>query len=132
MHDLEDRGTVAEPQRRLADPGDLPDRAEGEPGGGGDPVLHGARGDRRRPSVEDVADQAVPHSCRYVVAYASYEAGMIDEYHLIVFRAVVGGGKRLFADGSPPRGLTVRSTRTTVSGAGAHDEGGPTRWGRPR
>lgn len=51
------------------------------------------------------------------LAAALHEAGMIDEYHLIVFPVVVGGGKRLFADGSPPRGFAVRSTRTTASGA---------------
>jgi dihydrofolate reductase len=28
---------------------------------------------------------------------------MIDEYQLLVFPVVVGGGKRLFADGAPPR-----------------------------
>nr|WP_306609356.1 dihydrofolate reductase family protein [Brachybacterium paraconglomeratum] len=51
------------------------------------------------------------------LAAALHEAGMIDEYDLIVFPVVVGGGKRLFADGSPPRGFAVRSTRTTASGA---------------
>ena len=51
------------------------------------------------------------------LAAALHEAGMIDEYHLIVFPVVVGGGKRLFADGSPPCGFAVRSTRTTASGA---------------
>ena len=51
------------------------------------------------------------------LAAALHEAGMIDEYHLIVFPVAVGGGKRLFADGSPPSGFAVRSTRTTASGA---------------
>lgn len=48
---------------------------------------------------------------------ALHEAGMIDEYHLIVFPVVVGGGKKLFADGAPPRGFQVRSSRVTASGA---------------
>ena len=37
--------------------------------------------------------------------------------HNLIHRHAVGGGKRLFADESPPRGFAVRSTRTTASGA---------------
>ena len=51
------------------------------------------------------------------LAAALHEAGMIDEYQLLVFPVVVGGGKRLFADGAAPRGFQVHHSRTTASGA---------------
>lgn len=51
------------------------------------------------------------------LAAALHAAGMIDEYQLLIFPVVVGGGKRLFPDGAPPRGLRLHSTRTTASGA---------------
>lgn len=51
------------------------------------------------------------------LAAALHEAGMIDEYQLLIFPVVVGGGKRLFADGSLPRGFQVHRTCTTASGA---------------
>lgn len=51
------------------------------------------------------------------LAAALHGAGMIDEYQLLIFPVVVGGGKRLFADGSLPRGFQVHRTRTTPSGA---------------
>ena len=51
------------------------------------------------------------------LAAALHEAGLIDEYQLLIFPVVVGGGKRLFADGAPPRGFHVHHSRTTASGA---------------
>jgi dihydrofolate reductase len=38
--------------------------------------------------------------------------GLVDEYRLLVFPLVLGAGERLFADGSPPAGLTLVSAQT--------------------
>lgn len=51
------------------------------------------------------------------LAAALHAAGRVDEYRLLMFPVTVGAGKRLFADGAPPRGLQVRSSRTLDSGA---------------
>ena len=42
---------------------------------------------------------------------------LIDEFRLWVFPLVVGGGKRLFADGAIPAKLTFTKTGTTAKGA---------------
>ena len=41
---------------------------------------------------------------------------LVDEFHVIVFPAIVGSGKRLFGDGVIPRGLSLRSFETTARG----------------
>jgi len=41
---------------------------------------------------------------------------LIDEFHLIVFPAIVGSGKRLFGDGAIPRALSLTSIETTATG----------------
>lgn len=46
-----------------------------------------------------------------------HEAGLIDEYRLLVFPVVVGDGKRLFPDGSVPSGFDVVDSRITPNGA---------------
>ncbi len=43
-------------------------------------------------------------------------ADLVDEHRLWVFPLVLGGGKRLFGNGVPPRGLTLVETRSTPSG----------------
>ncbi len=45
------------------------------------------------------------------------EAGLVDEYRLLVFPVLVGAGKRLFSDAAAPSGLTL--VRSSVTGAGA-------------
>ncbi|MFI1246440.1 dihydrofolate reductase family protein [Streptomyces anulatus] len=44
------------------------------------------------------------------------EHDLVDEYRLLVFPLLLGGGKRLFADGRSPRHLTLTATRPTPSG----------------
>jgi len=51
------------------------------------------------------------------LANTLHDAGLIDEYRLIIFPVVLGGGKRLFADGSVPGSLTL--VDSTVTGTGA-------------
>lgn len=41
---------------------------------------------------------------------------LVDEFHPIVFPAIVGSGKRLFGDGTIPRGLSLTSAETTATG----------------
>ena len=42
---------------------------------------------------------------------------LVDEYRLMVFPVVVGGGKRLFADGTGTKALELVDTKTFDSGA---------------
>ena len=46
-----------------------------------------------------------------------HDAGLIDEYRLIVFPIVLGTGKRLFPEGSAPTGFTLVESRVTGTGA---------------
>jgi dihydrofolate reductase len=41
---------------------------------------------------------------------------LVDEFVLIVFPVVLGTGKRLFSDGTIPRGLRLTDTQTTPTG----------------
>lgn len=51
------------------------------------------------------------------LAHTLHDAGLIDEYRLVVFPVIVGGGKRLFEDGSVPGSLAL--VDSTVTGTGA-------------
>jgi dihydrofolate reductase len=44
------------------------------------------------------------------------EHGLVDEYNLLTFPVVVGGGKRLFGDSARPTGLRALSQTTSGSG----------------
>jgi dihydrofolate reductase len=44
------------------------------------------------------------------------EHGLADEVVLLVFPVLLGAGKRFFADGTPPRELTLVSTKAVPSG----------------
>jgi dihydrofolate reductase len=50
------------------------------------------------------------------LATALHQAGMIDEYRLVIFPVTVGAGKRLFPDSAAPNGFEVLTSRTTQSG----------------
>jgi dihydrofolate reductase len=43
-------------------------------------------------------------------------ADLVDEYRIWVFPVVLGEGKRLFANGAPPRGLSLIASRSTPRG----------------
>jgi hypothetical protein len=51
------------------------------------------------------------------VATALHQAGMIDEYRLVIFPVTVGAGKRLFPGSAAPSGFEVLTSRTTQAGA---------------
>jgi len=51
------------------------------------------------------------------LAHTLHDAGLVDEYRLIIFPVVIGGGKRLFQDGSVPGSLALVSSTTTSKGA---------------
>lgn len=46
-----------------------------------------------------------------------HDAGLVDEYRLLVFPAVLGSGKRLFADGAASSGYTLVDHAVTSAGA---------------
>jgi dihydrofolate reductase len=51
------------------------------------------------------------------LAAALHQAGMIDEYRLVIFPVTLGTGKRLFPDGGTPSGYDVLASRVTQAGA---------------
>ncbi|GAA4284131.1 dihydrofolate reductase family protein [Brevibacterium daeguense] len=50
------------------------------------------------------------------LARSLHNAGLIDEYRLVIFPVTVGAGKRLFAEDGPPRSFRPITTRTTAAG----------------
>jgi dihydrofolate reductase len=50
------------------------------------------------------------------LASTLHEAGLVDEYRLLVFPVTVGRGKRLFSDAAPARGYTLVDSRATSTG----------------
>ena len=51
------------------------------------------------------------------LARSLHQAGLIDEYRLLVMPVTVGAGKRLFTEDAPASGYTVVDSRTTSRGA---------------
>jgi len=51
------------------------------------------------------------------LAHTLHDAGLIDEYRLVIFPVIVGGGKRLFPDGAVPGTLALVDSTTTTTGA---------------
>jgi dihydrofolate reductase len=59
------------------------------------------------------------------------EHGLADEVLLLVFPVLLGTGKRIFSDGTPPRELTLVSTKAVPSGViiSTYKSSGPLRTG---
>ncbi|MBT2522337.1 dihydrofolate reductase family protein [Arthrobacter sp. ISL-28] len=51
------------------------------------------------------------------LARALHDAGLVDEYRVIVFPLVLGQGKRLFDNGAVPSAFTLAGSKTTAAGA---------------
>jgi len=51
------------------------------------------------------------------LARTLHDAGLVDEYRLIIFPVVIGDGKRLFESGSVPGTFTVLNSTVTSKGA---------------
>ena len=47
---------------------------------------------------------------------ALMKGDLVDEFHLIVFPAIAGSGKRLFGHGATPRALSLKSIEATAKG----------------
>ena len=77
------------------------------------------RGRRQELKAKPGGELQVHGSCG--LAHTLHDAGLIDEYRLVIFPVVVGGGKRLFRDGSVPGSLTLVSSTVTGNGAVAAD-----------
>ena len=65
----------------------------------------------RKLKAQDGGDILVAGSAR--LAHALQEADLVDEYRLMVYPTVLGGGKRLFPDGGRPGGLELVEARQT-------------------
>ena len=50
------------------------------------------------------------------LARSLHEAGVVDEYRLLVFPVCAGAGKRLFPENGPPTGFNVVESRSVDSG----------------
>ena len=50
------------------------------------------------------------------LARTLHDAGLVDEYRLLVFPVVLGSGKRLFADGAATSAYTLLDSEVTSAG----------------
>jgi len=53
----------------------------------------------------------------YRLVRALHDAGLVDEYRLVIFPVVLGQGKRLFEPGVTPAAFTLASSKAASSGA---------------
>jgi dihydrofolate reductase len=58
------------------------------------------------------SSRAWPIAGRHI-AQTLIEHDLVDEYRLMIDPLIVGGGKRLFRDGSPPRRLRLVENQVT-------------------
>lgn len=71
----------------------------------------------RRLKEEDGGELQVHGS--WQLAKSLHDAGLVDEYRLLIFPVVVGDGKRLFDTGGAPSGFTVVDRTDLADGATA-------------
>ena len=64
---------------------------------------------------ENRGDMQVHGSHR--LAHALHNAGLVNEYRLLILPVVVGAGKRLFDGSSVPSGLRLMESETLAGGA---------------
>jgi dihydrofolate reductase len=64
--------------------------------------------------AQDGGEIQVPGSSELVQTLIGND--LVDEFHLIVFPSIIGSGKRLFGDGTIPRGLSLKNIETTANG----------------
>ena len=76
----------------------------------GPDVVNGVRGVK----AKDGADLILSGSS--TLTSALLEHGLADEVSLIVYPVLLGKGKRLFAEGTPPRAFTLHGTKALPSG----------------
>ena len=59
------------------------------------------------------------------------EHDLVDEFRLMVFPVVLGAGKRLFAEGTIPRGLKLLDSKTSSTGVviATYERGGDVEYG---
>jgi dihydrofolate reductase len=68
----------------------------------------------RRIKAEDGPDLILAGSS--TLTSALLEHGLVDEVNLLVNPVLLGKGKRFFAEGTPPRAMTLESTKAFPSG----------------
>jgi dihydrofolate reductase len=68
----------------------------------------------RRIKAQDGADLIVSGSS--TLTSSLLEHGLADDVNLIVYPVLLGKGKRLFAEGTPPRAFALESTQSLPSG----------------
>jgi dihydrofolate reductase len=73
-------------------------------------VLAGVQALKEQPGRE----LQVHGSCGLV--HTLHDAGLVDEYRLLLAPVVLGSGKKLFPDGTAPTGFEVAATETTSTG----------------
>jgi len=79
-------------------------------------VLSGDVIERVRELKQQPGDELQVHgSCG--LAQALHQAGLVDEYRLLVAPVTIGAGKRLFAEDAPVSGYTLVESSTTGRGA---------------
>lgn len=76
---------------------------------GGDPLVR-----IQEIRVTDGADLLVPGSSDFIQTLLA--ADLVDQFKLLIFPVVLGGGKRLFGAGATPTGFKVQHSLTTESG----------------
>ncbi len=87
-----------------------------EPAWANTTVVSGDAVERVRALKEELGEGELQVHGSAQLAAALHEAGLVDEYRLLVFPVCVGAGKRLFQGDGPGVGFEVAETRTTAAG----------------